>query len=85
MTVSMLTSPLEICHLKFVNFLAGRSMAWIYSYSFLTLKAKKYIFIYENWLIVAIIYHNSQVGNRKGLFVSGGRGDGIWCRKTTKT
>ena len=36
-------------------------------------------------LIVAIIYHNSQVGNRRGFFVSGGRVDGIWFRKTTKT
>ena len=51
---------------------------------FLTLKAKKCIFIYENWLIVTIIYHNSQVGNRSRLFVSGRRGDGIWFRKTTK-
>ena len=39
------------------NFLAGRSVAWIYPYSLinLTLKAKKCIFIYENWLIVTII------------------------------
>ena len=30
MSVPMLTSPLQICHLKLVNFLAGRSVAWIY-------------------------------------------------------
>ena len=42
MRVSMLTSPLETFHLKLVNFLGGRSVAWIYPYSLvnLTLKAK---------------------------------------------
>ena len=52
---------------------------------FLTLKAKKCIFIYENWLIVAIIYHNSPVWIRKGVLVNGVRGEGIWFRKTTKS
>ena len=28
----MLTSPLETCRLKLFNFLAGRSVAWIYPY-----------------------------------------------------
>ena len=38
----MLTSPLEICHLKLVNFLGGRSVAWKYPYRMinLTLKTK---------------------------------------------
>ena len=69
MSVPMLTSPLEVCYLKLVNFLAGRFVAWIYPYSLinLTLKAKKCIFKYENWLIVAIIYHSSQAGNRRGF------------------
>ena len=80
MSVSVLTSPMEICHL--VNILTGRSVAWMCPYSLinLTLKAKKCIFIYENWLIVAIIYHSSQVANRRGVLVSGvgeGRGSGL--------
>ena len=47
---TMLTSPLEIHHLKLFNFLADRSVALIYPYSLinLTLMAKKCIFTYEN-------------------------------------
>ena len=62
-------------------------MAWIYPYSLinLTLKAKKCIFIYENWLIVTIIYHSSQIGNRSGILVKEGRVEEIWFRKTTKS
>ena len=43
------------------------------------------IFIYENWLIVAIIYHSSQVGNTRGVLVSREREEGIWFRETTKS
>ena len=35
---------------------------------------KKRIFIYENWLIVAIIYHSSSVGNTRGALISCGEG-----------
>ena len=82
----MLTSPLEIHHLKLFNFLAGKYVALIYPYSLinLTLMAKKCIFIYENWLVVTIIYQSSQVGNRSGVLVIKGTVEGIWFRKTTK-
>ena len=52
---------------------------------------KKDIHIY--WLIVAIIYHSSSVGNTRGALIScgeagggggGGRGK-VWYRKTTET
>ena len=48
------------------------------------LKRKKCIFIYENWLIVAIIYHSSQVGNRTGVHVSRGKGRGFDLEKQLK-
>ena len=38
------------------------------------LLSKKRIFIYENWLIVAIIYHSSSVGNTRGALISCGEG-----------
>ena len=43
------------------------------------------IFIYENWLIVAVIYHSSEVGDRREVLLNKGRGEGIWFRKTTKS
>ena len=39
----------------------------------------------KNWLIVTIIYHSSQVGNRSGILVKEGRVEEIWFRKTTKS
>ena len=43
------------------------------------------MFIYKNWLIAAIIYHSSQVGNRREVLKSGEKGEEIWYRKTTKS
>ena len=50
------------------------------------LKSKKNVYLYmKNWLIVTIIYHSSQVGNRSGILVKEGRVEEIWFRKTTKS
>ena len=50
----------------------------------LAFKAKKYIFIYENWLIVTIVYNSSQVGNRMVVLVIEGRVEGFDLEKQLK-
>ena len=73
MSVPKLTLPLEICHLKLgLTFrLADLWMGISLQFDKFNPKSKKKcIFIYENWLIVAFIYHSSQVRNRRGVLIS---------------
>ena len=56
MDVPTLTSPSEICHNK-IDSLFG------WQISGMDISLQFHVFIYENWLIVAIIYHSNQDGN----------------------
>ena len=77
MSVPILTPPLQICYLKLVNFLAGRSVAWIHPYSLIY----SYMKTGQLWQLSTIAIKSEMEG---GFLYVGGEENGFCLEKQLK-